>query len=303
MNKIISCDLQMFTEGANGAAGADVAAGSAAAQTAETSQVAADTGANEGSNADDRAARFRELITGEYAEEYNKHFNSQMSKRLKISNKTIAEQAAFRTKIEPLLQRLGTKYSEDPNNIEAILKAAEKDNSFYEAYAAAHGVDIEAAKVLAEAEMIKAQDKARRESETERAEFQKRYNGWLDQAEALQEYYPSFDFDYESTNEETGELFRTLLNAGCTVRNAYESVHVSELMGGAMNYAYQTARQEAADARTSRMNRPTENGTSSQQASAFKDDMTKLSPEQRKLIKAAVDRGEKVSPENFTKFL
>jgi hypothetical protein len=94
-----------------------------------------------------------------------------------------------------------------------------------------------------------------------------------------------------------------LLNSGVDVKTAYEVVHRDELMGGAMQYAYNAAQREIADARTARTQRPKENGTSGQQASAVVDDMSKLSKADRQKIRAAVSRGEKVTPDNFRNYL
>ena len=251
-----------------------------------------------------RSAQFNELINGEFKSEYQSALENALSKRLKTSNKKLQKSEQFRNQLQPLFERLAVKYSiEDSSDIEAIISAAEKDNSYYEEYANRLGVDVDGAKQLLEAKRII--DEKEREIENERLEneFRSRFEGWLREAEATKQKYPSFDFEYESTNEETGEAFRRLLNSGIDVESAFTVIHKNEIMGGAMQYAYRTAKQEMADARTARINRPDENGTSSLQGSAIIDDISKLRPDQRKLIKAAVSRGEKVSAENFRKFL
>ena len=164
-------------------------------------------------------------------------------------------------------------------------------------------------KKLAEAQQIieaKKQDEEnerRMADEASEQEFIERFDGWMLEADELKQKYPSFDFEYESSNAETGEQFRRLLNSGIDVESAYTVIHKNEIMGGAMQYAYQKAKQEMADMRTSRSNRPNENSISSEHASAFSYDISKLTPIQRKLIKAAVSRGEKVSAENFRSFI
>jgi hypothetical protein len=162
---------------------------------------------------------------------------------------------------------------------------------------------------LAEAQQIIEAKKQEEENERQMAdeaseqEFIERFDGWMREADELKQKYPSFDFEYESSNTETGEQFRRLLNSGIDVEGAYTVIHKDEIMGGAMQYAYQRAKQEMADMRTSRSYRPNENSISSEHASAFSYDISKLTPVQRKLIKAAVSRGEKVSAENFRSFL
>ena len=253
---------------------------------------------------DEKTEYFNKMINGEYKAEYRNALENALSKRLRTSNKKLEKSEQFRARLNPLFEKLALKYSiDDPSDIEAIIGAAEKDNSYYEDYASRLGVDVEGAKQLLEAKRITEENERRIQSERSEKEFRERFEGWLKQADETRLKYPSFDFEYESTNEETGEAFRRLLNSGIDVETAFTVIHKNEIMGGAMQYAYRAAKQEMADARTSRLSRPTENGTSNRQASAFLDDMSKLKPEQRRLIKAAVSRGEKVSAENFRKFL
>lgn len=308
MNKFIKCDLQLFADGSDGGMNAGVAEGSNAVTTAQDNQFATDNGTNatdsSQTDANDKAANFKAMITGEYKDEYQNVFEKQLSKRMKASNKTIADHEEFRGKVAPLLDRLAVKYGvTDPNNVEAIMAAAENDNSFFEEYALQHGVDVETAKQLIKAERITAENERRQADEIAQAEFQQKYKGWLQQAALVQQKYPAFDFEYESTNDETGEQFRRLLNSGVDVETAYTVIHRNEIMGGAIQFGYKSAKQEMADARTARSARPAENGTSSQQASAVYDDMTKLSKSDREKIKAAVFRGERVTPENFRDYL
>ena len=274
-----------------------------AAGSANNSQVAADTGTANGSEVDAKATEFQNLISGEYKAEYQATLEAALNKRLKTSKQKLKKSEAFREQVAPLLERCATKYALSPDDIAGIIAAAEEDDSYFEEYAVAHNVPLSEAKILAKAERITAAEEQRKRDAQLNEEFNKKYSGWLRQADELKQFYPSFDFEYESTNEETGSTFRTMLNSGISVRNAYEVLHKDELMGGAMQYAYQTAKQEAADARTARLNRPIENGTSQQQASTINDDMTHLTKEQRQRIKAAVDRGEKVSESNFRRYL
>ena len=185
----------------------------------------------------DKSLDFNELINGEYKAEFQSAIENVLSKRLKNSNKRLAQSEQYKTRLEPLIDYLAKKYSvDDPSDVDAIINAAQ--NEYFE------------------------------ENDSTEIEFQNQFNNWLTQADDLKQKYPSFDFNYESTNEATGEQFRKLLNSGIDVETAFTVIHKNEIMGGAMQYAYKTAKQEMADARTSRFNRPSENGTSSRQASA-----------------------------------
>ncbi|MBR4241346.1 MAG: hypothetical protein IKR97_03895, partial [Eubacterium sp.] len=104
-------------------------------------QVASDQNSDESINQstesdDEKSARFNEMISGEYKAEYQSALENALSKRLKTSNKKLARNEEFRNRIQPIFERLAVKYSiEDSSDIEAIISAAEKDNSYYEEYA------------------------------------------------------------------------------------------------------------------------------------------------------------------------
>lgn len=268
MNNEISSGAQPF-------AGAETSAANSREEAASSqAQVAPESAKSNGTQTDerDKGALFNKLISGEYKEQYQSALENALSKRLKTSNKRLAENEEFKTRLQPVFEILADKYSiEDSSDVDAIISAAENE-------------------LLPDNERIE-------------LEFRERFEGWLREAEETKRTYPNFDFEYESSNPQTGEAFRNLLNSGVDVETAFTVIHRNEIMGSAMQYAYKTAKQEMADSRTSRLSRPSENGTSSHQSSAIIDDITKLKPAERRKIKAAVSRGEKVSAENFRRFL
>ena len=299
--------LQFFAEStetkdASGAQEAELPAQES--QDAADIQGSAESGASADEKPRDKTADFNRMINGEYKSEYQAALENVLSKRLKTSNKKLAKSEELISQLRPLIEKLAIKYSiEDSADIGAIIAAAEQDNSYYEEYAKGRGVDIEGAKQLIEAKRITDENERRKAEEERETQFAGMFEGWLRQADEVKQKYPSFDFEYESLNDETGEEFRRLLNSGIDVESAYTVIHKNEIMGGAMQYAYQRAKQDMADARTNRLNRPNENGVSSNHSSAIIDDMAKLTPSQRQKIKAAVSRGERVSAENFRRFL
>lgn len=308
MNRFFECNLQLFNDGGGTSAMGGAVAQGSTAQAVDSGQVAADNGVNATDNSTqsdaELEANYKAMISGEYKAVHEKYFEKQMSRRLKGKDKQIAEMETYKGQVSPLLDKLAIKYGvADPSNIEAIMQAADADNSYYEEYAMQHGVDIDTAKQLIRAERITADNERRLQEEREMAAFQERYNGWMQQAAETQQYYPDFDFDYEVNNEMTGDDFKRLLNADVPVKMAYEVVHQGEVMGGAMQYAYQTAKKEMADERTARSARPRENGTSSQQASAVQDNMSALTKKQVEKLHDAVRNGVKIDEHNFRNYL
>lgn len=307
MNKIIDCNLQLFADGAEGyGAPSGIADGSAAYGAATDSQFAIDNaGSTDAQNADAQLeANFKAMTQGEYKDVYQRNIEKVLGKRMKSRDKQIAELNAYRDTTQSIFDKLAIKYGiEDATNYDAILKAAEDDSSYFENYAYEHNVDVETARQLVKADQIVKANDRRLAEEQEMAAFQQQYDAWMQQAAQLQQFYPNFDFDYEVNNEYSGEQFMRLLNSGVDVRTAFEVVHRDEIMGGAMQYAYNAARQETADARTARAMRPRENGTSNQQASAVVDNMSNLSKEQMDKIMTAVRNGAKIDEHNFRKYL
>lgn len=305
MNKTyLKPNLQLFADGAIGDSGGTVGSAESVVQTGTAeSQVAADTGAN-APNADaEREANYKSMISGEYKDVHKKYMDKTFQRRFKEKDRQIADLEAYRDKVSAAFDKLSVKYGADPTDIDSILSAMDKDDSYLEEFAMEHNVGIEDAKTLIEAKRItneRAREKAQAEEE---AQFQEQFNRWINESEQVKQFYPAFDFEYESTNEMTGDNFRKLLNSGVPVKAAFEVIHKDEIMGGAMQYAYQTAQKEMADQRANRQQRPVENGISEQQASAVYDDFSKLSKEQRKKIKAAATRGEKVGIDNFKNYL
>lgn len=307
MNKYLQCSLQLFADGDTGAA-VQTAQGSEVSDLGE-SQLATDNGADENISSQNDAAvnkseAFNQLVNGKYKTEANQWFKERFGKRIKAKDAKLQEYDEYRGKTSPVFEKLAVKYGlEDASDIDAIMQAVEQDNSYYEDYAISKGVSVEQAKTLIKAEKIAREQELREQQEIQQREFSQKYEQWMNQAQALKQKYPGFDFDYESTVSETAENFRRLLNSGVDVESAYTVIHRDEIMGGAMNYAYQSAQQELADKRNARTARPNENGVSQQQASTISDDWSKLSRQEKEKIRAAVSRGEKVNPHNFRDFL
>ncbi len=288
--------LQMFAE--DGGSAASAALGEA---TADNNQLATDTDTVENADTEDRSKSFEELIKGDYKEVYEKKFKDGLNKRMKSSNAKIADYEAKMGKISPALQKLAVKYGiDDYNDIDAIAAAVDRDNSYYEEYAAENGVTTEQAQLLIQAEQIQRAESARQDEIRKKAEFEEKFKGISQQAEALKEKFPAFDFNKES---EDPEFRRWVMQYGISVEDAYTIKHRDEIMGGAMQFAHNKAKEEFSLQQQNRQSRPAENGASSSQTATVADDINNLSKEQNEKLKKAIYSGEKVTPENFRQFL
>lgn len=300
------CNLQLFADDGV-SAGASVSAGtgeSVVTNSAETSQPATDTNAAKSTEDAvrtdaDISSAFDNLIKGEYKEEYEKRFNSALSKRLNSSKKKISEYEKQISSYAPIFQKLAVKYGKEPEDVEGILNSIQSDDSYYDDYAVENGLTTEQARLVLDAKEITRQNNIRREQEDKAREFNERFNGWVAQADALKQKFPSFDFNEESKNEQ----FRRFLNLGISVEDAYTIIHREELMSNAMAFSAQQTKKEVAETIRSGKERPVENGVNMSQASAVKDTMLNLSREEERKIERAIKSGARVTPENFRDFL
>ena len=76
----------------------------------------------------DRNAEFEKLIKGEYKDLYDARMQDTIQKRLKGSKEIVDKYNA----LQPVLELLGKKHGVDASDIEALTKAIQDDDSYYE---------------------------------------------------------------------------------------------------------------------------------------------------------------------------
>lgn len=204
----------------------------------------------------DRSARFKALIEGEFKDEYNASVQSIVTKRLRGS-----EEAAKKYKLlAPAIAALEQRYGTQPGDAAALARALEDDGT-----GARHGA-----------------------GEDERREKTSRlYGRWLRQAADLRGACPGFDLSKELKNPQFCELLRS----GASVRAAYELANRESIMRAAARDMEEklTRRILAGDSR------PREGGLSGQSAAAVHSDVAGMSKAARQEIIRRVQRGEKIA--------
>ena len=278
MGKRLELVIDLFAEGgASGGAAAGAGGESAGgAQEAQTTQ-----------NAPDRAAEFDAMIKGDYREEYEKRFKQGLDRRFK-ETETLRQQTEA---VKPLMALLAGKYGVDAGDMDAILKAAEDDESYYEAEAADKGLTVQQLKEFKRMERENAQLRAAAD-ERQRAEQASQVQArWMQEAETVKGIYPGFDFAQEAQNE----AFTRLLRSGVDVRTAYEVTHRDEIISGAMQFAAQKSQENTVNNIRARGMRPDEGGLGRQPAGEGRLDASKLTREQRADIAKRAARGELIS--------
>jgi hypothetical protein len=282
-------NLQLFAEGGGGDGGTSAGGEMGVTEGAANPQGQVQVTDADGTTAQniDRKAEFDKLIKGEYKDLYDEKMQDTVQKRLKGTKETVQKYEA----LAPTLEMLSKKYGVDAGDIEALNKAIEEDDSYYEEEALEKGISVEELKRIRKIEKENSVLKKQMQEQTAKENASKLYATWLKQGDETKTVYPSFDFESEMQNPKFPELLRV---PGVDVRTAYELIHKDEIIAGAMQFAAKTVEKKVTDRIAANGSRPTENGMSSQGASLTKSDVSQLSKAEILDIQRRVARGEKV---------
>ena len=194
--------------------------------------------------------------------------------------------------LNPLVNMLSEKYGVDANDPKALLTALENDDSLFEQEALEKGLTVEQ---LKENKRLQRENNAFREAQERRERMeqsQKIYSEWLQQGEDLVAKYGLENFSLEAECE--NEKFTKMLSLGLSVEDAYKSIHLDDLMGGAMAKTANVVKEQLAASVASRQSRPSENGISSNNSQVFKTDVDSWTAKDRAEVRRRVMRGEDI---------
>ncbi len=295
--------LQLFADGGSGGEGSGTGA-EAAAEAAGQSDAAlaqpqrsgaknplanvqygteADPAAAGQGTADDRAAKFDALIRGEYKDLYEGKLKDTISKRLKGTEETVTRY----NQLSPVLDLLAGKYGVDANDVEALSKAIEDDETFYEDEALEKGLTVQQVKELRKMQRENKALKAEMEQRRSKEEADRTLAAWTDEAKQIKEIYPSFDMKTELENPKMQKL---LLN-GFSMMDAFKALHSDEIIGGAMQYTAGQIAKKVANNIASGKNRPAEGAMGGKSAVTVKRDVSQLTKADRQEIIRRAQRG------------
>ena len=299
LNEFDALNLQLFAEGSGtGAEGSSADSGFATTDVGvkdnplanvkygkqEDSVQTTDAQTTENEPTVDRNAEFEKLIKGEFKDLYDAKVQNTVQSRLKGTK----EQVAKLESLTPLLDMISKKYGVESNDVNALIKAVEDDNSFYEDEAIRRGVTVDELKRVYKIERENADLKElmRREN------ADKLYNTWLGQAEEAKKFFPDLDLEAELKNN---EAFGRLLSTGMVdVGSAYFVTHKDDIIGGAMQYTAKTVEKKVTDKIRANGSRPVENGISSQSAAVVKTDVSQFTDADMDEIIRRVRNGDKI---------
>lgn len=295
--------LQLFAEGGSGdgGTGSEGTSGVSVGASLPTSNVAKNPLANvkygKGVEAQtdnvqtddtvvDRNAEFEKLIKGEYKAEYDARVQDTIQKRLKSSKETVDRYNA----LSPTLDILAKKYGVDASDINALNKAIEEDDAYFEDEALEKGITVEQLKSIRKMERENADLKRQMQEQNVRENADRIYAKWMEESEALKGVYPGFDLNGELQNPR----FVDLLKNNIDVRTAYEVLHKDEIIPAAMQFTARQVEQKLTNKILSGGARPTENGVNPSSSAVVKSDVSQLSREDRAEIIRRVARGERI---------
>ena len=228
--------------------------------------------------------------------EYNKQMQLTVQSRLK--NAKAAEESL--AKLTPALELLARRHGLDATNMdyEAIAKAINDDDAYYEDKALEMGVSVDAAKRIDQQERDHARQQRQEEMNLEEQKLRNHFMKMEQQGEALKKVFPKFDLRTEMQNPVFARL--THPSVGLSVEDAYHAVHRKEIDVARSQVIAQRTTEQISNAIQAGARRPDENGTSSQAPSVTTFDYSKASKAQREALKreiyAAKARGEKLYP-------
>ncbi len=230
---------------------------------------------------------FEELIKGKYKNDFEK----LLSRRFKKSAQTESQNAAMRT----LLENVAISYGLDPESdslLDDIKKAQDADEELYQKAAYEKGISPEEyRRELAKDRKIK--ELSRKVEENEQRE---RNTAWVQHLKAqvpqVQKMFPNFDLDTEMKNPDFAYLVRP--GSPTSIEAAMYAVHHREILSGAVKTAAQQAAEQTANAVAANKARPKEGGLSAVPPTVVKDDPAKWSKEDLAEIRRRVERGEKI---------
>ena len=242
----------------------------------------------------DNAVDEWQTIREKYKDRIGEEIQGAVQKRFK-------NQTAFEDQYNSLVDGLGPlfmKYGLKGNDIEGLKNALAKDDSLLEDMAYDEGTTPE--QIRRSLQERQENERLRREVEKYKEEQERReaeaqamedYNKWLKEAEELKNLYPNFDLARELENE---DFVKDLMNSGKSMQHVYESMHLQEIMSGAIQTAVQKTREAVTNNIRSRGMRPPENGSRMGSVSVKKN-VNDLTDKDIERIMARVKAGEIIS--------
>lgn len=261
---------------------------SEASEAASTTTPAAEGSAPaESKTPEDKAAAFREMIRGEFKDQFTAEAQGIINRRFKESKGMEATIAAQK----PIMDLLAQMHGIEDGDPAKILSALEQNNHYWEEAAEKAGMTVEQYKGWQKLQQENAAFKKMQERAQNQQKAQQQLAVWMQDAEALKkDFYPGFDLNTELANP----MFLDFLKRQIPMKQAYELIHMEEIKTAEAKKAAETASAQMQANIKAKAARPAENGTSKQSAVITKSDVHSLTREDRAAAAREAMRGKKI---------
>ena len=292
---------------------ASSAAGNGSADDGEKEQEAAEAGSVTGEAADAKAAssgqqepdddgysEFREKYKDKIHADFQKSFNERFKKAKETETQLQAENRAYREIIAPLIDKYGLDENATPEDIASAIKG---DNTIFSRQAMAAGMstdayrdrffELQAQKAAEEQRAAEAkQAQAEQAAQQRQQAMRQTYERWKSESDELKKSFPSFDLAAELKGN---AAFRTALEAGLPVAQAFYGANFDKISSGLVAAASQNAAKKAAQTVAANRARPSEGGQNSGTGIRTGTvDVASMTGQQIRDLMARAERGEKI---------
>ena len=231
-------------------------------------------GSDKGGQSEDLSAEFAEMIGkgGRYHDIYGQMVQQAVQNRFKNQADLQGQVNQITEDLSPLFVNYGLA----PGDYEGLKDALAKDESFYKSAAEKAGIDVDTYKQLmkykADSERLSQVNEAFKAQQARNQMYQQ----WESEAAQLQQVFPSFDLAAEIENN---EKFADLLDKGISVKDAFVTAHLDEILTGNNSYQQRTATQNVVNSIHQRASRPAEGALSHAPAIERRSDPSTLTDE------------------------
>lgn len=234
-----------------------------------------------------RKKAYREMIEGEFKDLYTEDTQRIINRRFR-ETQNLEEQLE---KSRPVLDLLMQRYGIADGDTAKLMAAVENDDAYWSQAADEAGMSVEQYKQFQKLQRENAAllESARRTQAQQHV--QQQLQKWYGEAEQVRQLYPSFDLSAETQNPQ----FLSMLRAGVPVQHAYEVIHMDDIKAGVAAMQAKATEKQVVDGIRAKGARPAENGTTAQSGFIIKDDVTKLTKQDRANIARQVEMGGTVT--------
>lgn len=253
--------------------------------------VGAEAGGQDGKPTDaERRKAYFELVNGEYKDLYDQEFQKSLDKRMRAKEREADSLRARLDDSQTVLDTLFARYGITDGDIGKLNEALDQDNDYWAGAAEQAGMSVEQYRQVQKMQLENERFRKAQEFSERQQAMQRQLAKWDEEAAALRETYPEFDLQSEVQND----VFMKLLENGFSVKNAYESAHVGELLGRAAQDAAAKAEKQVTENIRAKGARPAENGTKPSAGFTTKIDVNQTTKQDREELARRAARGERI---------